>query len=662
MSRKFSQITKEEQDIIENAWLGVDVPYKNLVNILDEIPEVYKDEPHLFLTYLLSRPENMAVFCKYVLNIDIFPFQSVILEQMWKKKFFQLIMSRGGSKSFTLALYAVLRSIFSPGIKTILVSSSFRQSKNLFEYIERIYNGSPLLRSMFSNSGPRRDTDLWRFHIGDSTITAVPASEKTRGLRSNILVCEEFASINIDLFETVFAGFGSVSADPVNNVMKSYAEEKAREMGIVMDDDTEYSDANQMVLISSAYYSWNHLCKYHSKWHDFITARDDRVELTKKYGEIPDGFKSSDYGIIRIPYNLLPSRMMDEAQVFRSKASLIPSVFRNEFEATFADDSDGFFKRSLIENATCAPGRIYVGGSELYFEPLLQGDKDKFYVMGLDPASESDNLAISILELQEDGSRRLVYSWATNKKQHRERVKEGAQEHDYFSYISRKIRDLMDRFNIIRIMMDSQGGGYAVMESLRNKANMKDGEQLVLPVKNDDPRKYNDDDMLEGLHIVELVSFASANWTSQANHGLKKDIEEQRILFPYLDAVVLAIAIAEQGMQECLFDTLPNIMEDIELLKDELSTITVTVTPGGREHFSTPEEVVNGKKGRQKKDRYSALLMANMGARIIQNSSPIQMEPSVGGFASPNGQKSTNMYYGNEEFSKAASLAYSIYD
>ena len=32
-----------------------------------------------------------------------------------------------------------------------------------------------------------------------------------------------------------------------------------------------------------------------------------------------------------------------------------------------------------------------------------------------------------------------------------------------------------------------------------------------------------------------MVQFAKADWTAQANHGLRKDMEDKRLLFPRFD-------------------------------------------------------------------------------------------------------------------------------
>ena len=53
---------------------------------------------------------------------------------------------------------------------------------------------------------------------------------------------------------------------------------------------------------------------------------------------------------MRIPYELLPEGFMDASQVARSKATVHAGIYQMEFGACFTRDSEGFFKRSLIES------------------------------------------------------------------------------------------------------------------------------------------------------------------------------------------------------------------------------------------------------------------------------------------------------------------------
>ena len=72
---------------------------------------------------------------------------------------------------------------------------------------------------------------------------------------------------------------------------------------------------------------------------------------------------------------------------------------------------------------------------------------------------------------------------------------------------------------------------------------------------------------------------------------------------------------------EC-FDTLGGMRLRYRRIKDELSMIQMTQTTSGRDRWDTPEVVVGtGKKSKMRKDRYSALLMANMAARVLTENS-----------------------------------------
>ena len=60
----------------------------------------------------------------------------------------------------------------------------------------------------------------------------------------------------------------------------------------------------------------------------------------------------------------------------------------------------------------------------------------------------------------------------------------------------------------------------------------------------------------------------------------------------------------------------------------------MTQTPSGRDKWDTPEVIIGaGKKSKMRKDRYSALLMANMAGRILQRAPTPQEYNFYGGFA-----------------------------
>ena len=626
---------------LEDAWLNIDVEENSLFDPVDFIfRQGNTDDLHLRLSWLMMQPEYFSMVCKQIFNIDLLPVQALMLKEMWNRKFPMLIASRGFGKSFVLSLYSMMRAFFMPRRKIVIVGAAFRQSKVLFEYMDTIWKNAPILRDLSStNSGPRRDVDRCVMHIGDSTITCLPLGDgsKIRGQRANDIVADEFASIPREIFENVVAGFAAVSSSPVENVKRIAAGKKAKELGKEQEaiKEDELVKANQIILSGTAYYDFNHFAEYWKKWKAIINSKGNPSKLKEIFGddeELPSGFDWKEYSIIRIPYELLPEGFMDAAQVARSKATVHSGIYQMEFGACFTTDSQGFFKRSLIESCVVKKNEpVVLPSGEVFFESVLRGDPNKRYVFGIDPASEVDNFSIIVLEQHVDHSR-IVHCWTTNRSEHKDKLKRGlVKESDFYSYCSRKIRDLMKLFPCERIALDAQGGGIAIMEALHDPDKIQDGELPIWEIIDDDKEK--DTDGNPGLHILEMCQFAKADWVSEANHGTRKDFEDRVLLFPYFDSVSLGLALSDDKMTKRKMDTLEDCVMEIEELKNELSLIMMSQTPSGRDKWDTPEiKLPGGRKDRLRKDRYSALIMANMAARTMRRTPPPIDYESVGGF------------------------------
>jgi len=655
---------------IDEAWLNLDVDTSKLFNPFNFV-NFNDDDYHYKMLWLMTRPEYFSFLCKQVFNINILPSQALFLCEMWNRRFPMLIASRGFGKSFILSLYSMIRALLLPERKVVVVGAAFRQSKVLFEYMETIWNNSPVLRSMCDgNSGPRRDVDRCVMRINGSRVTCLPLGDgqKIRGQRANDIISDEFASIPRDIFETVVAGFAAVSSDPIENVKKVAARKKAIELGIEVQEETDSvleKKNNQIILSGTAYYDFNHFAEYWKKWKTIIKSQGKQNRLREIFGEDPPkDFNWRDYSIIRVPYELLPEGFMDASQVARSKATVHAGIYQMEFGACFTRDSQGFFKRTLIESCVANDGSNDSTviknnkGEDIIFEASLRGDPNKKYIFGVDPASEVDNFSIVVLEVNED-HRRIVHCWTTNREQHKQKVKTGfSSESDFYAYCARKIRDLMRLYPCVHIAMDAQGGGIAVMESLHDSDKLEDGEVAIWPTI--DPDKAKDTDDNRGLHILEMCQFAKYDWLSEANHGLRKDFEDKAILFPRFDAITLGLSNAEDGLKGRVFDTLEQCVLEIEDLKDELTMIQITQTATGRDKWDTPETVIGtGKKGKQRKDRYSSLIMANMAARTLARMPEATIYNFYGGFATMDKtDKKGDMYSGPNWFTDSVKDIY----
>ena len=656
-----------------NAWLKLD-DKDSLSNIQNPLINRSHDEikrPDLHLIRLMRDPKYLGFTAKTLLNIELLPIQIAVLREFWSRAFPMFVASRGFGKSWLMAVYAMLKCALIPETKVVIVGAAFRQSKIIFEYMETLWRNAPILRSICdSSSGPRRDVDRCTMRINDSWAIAVPLGDgqKIRGLRAHTIIADEFGSIPPDIYETVVAGFAAVSASPVQNVKEAAKREELKEKGLwtqELEDKYKSKRTNQAIISGTADYDFKHFADYWKRYRAIIESGGDRHKLEQIFGEdIPDSFDWTDYSVIRIPYELIPKGFMDDKNVARAKATIHNGIYQMEYGAVFTADSEGFFKRSLIERCVASDANpIMLPSGTVWFDAATKGSSGLKYVYGIDPASEQDNFSIVVIELHSDHSR-IVYGWSTNRSQFKKRLKDAKKagldiEHDFYHYCARKIRDLMKVFPCEIIGMDAQGGGVAVEEALHDPDKLQTGEHLIWPIIEDGKKK--DTDIEPGLHILEMVQFARSEWTAQANHGLRKDLEDRVLLFPRFDPISIGLAIEDDkrataaGDKTRLYDSLEDCVMEIEELKDELSTIVMTKTNiSSRDKWDTPEvKMPNGRKGRLRKDRYSALLIANMAARSIMRAPSPPQYGLIGGTSSTlSKDKSGQMYHGPDWYIK----------
>ena len=658
---------KQLKEMLNYAHFGLEdianIKTKNVIGQLIESDPFFEEHPELAVLKIMKNPDYLYFTTKHLLNIELLPSQCVILKELWTRTFPMLIASRGLGKSFLLSVYALLRCLLEPGCKFVLVGAAFRQSKILFDYIETIYTASPVMRSMISEGrkmGPKRDVDQNVFYFpNNSRITAIPmgTGEKIRGLRANYLLVDEFSSIPLEIYEVVVGGFASVLANPVESHKAHAKKELLKNIGL--DKTSERSiplihggiSSNQSVISGTAGWDWDHFADYWKQYKTIIESKGDPDKLSEIGVEVGSNFDWRDYSIMRIPYELAPKNFMDEKQIMRAKTTVHSGTFGREYGAVFAKDSTGFFRASLIQS--CVADEKNEKNLGCVFHPRLKGDPNAKYVYGIDPAAAVDNFAIIILEIHPD-HRRVVHCWTTNMKSHRELKKKGlTNRENYYAFCARKLRDLMRLFPCAGICLDRQGGGISLEQALQEKELCEEGEVPIWEFIDYDKPKETDD--FRGEHLIHIFSNTKAEVASEANHGLKRDMENKQLLFPFFDTIAIELSIHDDKVNNRLYDTLEDCILEIEELKNELSIIVLTETAKtGREHWDTPEIKLPGnKKGHLRKDRYTALLQANYLANQIFRNVGDRYHPSDAMFEGSPGDES--MYYAPEWFQDPSS-------
>lgn len=577
--------------------------------------------------------------------LKLAPFQSVLLDMLWCKKFPLVLGSRGCGKTFMLALYALLRALLVPGSKIVICGAGYRQAKLVFKYIDELYEGSPIVKEAIRHwGGPKYGSDGAWIRVGSSSITAIPIGdgEKIRGLRATVLICDEFASIPEEIFEIVISPFTAVHSNPAERAMVKQFQDRIKSLGapdqLVDAIEQTQGFGNQIVISGTAYYRHNHFYKRYELYRSYIESKGDAKKLKMaleqssmaRSGQVSD-IDTEDverlckiwrqYAIFQMPYTGLPPGFLDEDTIRSDKAKFPRHRFLMEYMAQFPQDSDGFIKRSQIDFATPKEPEEIPVPVELY------GDPRATYVMGLDPARENDNFGCVVLKLTDRG-KEVVYCTAWDKTK--------------FYDSSKNIREICNRFNIEYIAMDSGGGGTSVIEWLYKKQKDVDESDLLWPIP-EQLEKYASRDALgaPGRKIVELVNF-SPTWTAEAAHNLAAAVEQRNLLFPYkgdLDDVINQYqrhfdetrvtdaakemlakdlwGVDEWEAQKDKESARMGIHQHIQECTNEVCAIVRTVTPGGVEHFSLPRlsDQPEGMDMRRK-DRFSALMLANYAAKV----------------------------------------------
>ena len=190
---------------------------------------------------------NPQRFAKDYLNIQkLKRFQKINLHEMMRCTNGMLFMSRGGSKTWQLALFCIIRCILYPGTQIAIASKVKGQASEILTKIEtdflKQYSwGSANLRNEISRLHTGSNDPECEFKNG-SRIFVVVANENSRHNRANILIVDEFRMVDPLVIATVLKRFLTAPRSPGYLTKPEYA---------------DLIERNMEFYASSAYYKSN---------------------------------------------------------------------------------------------------------------------------------------------------------------------------------------------------------------------------------------------------------------------------------------------------------------------------------------------------------------------------------------------------------------------
>lgn len=578
---------------------------------------------------------NPAFMLDLLAGMKMFPFQELVIKGWMANDFNMAVWGRGLSKTYSVAIFALLWAMFNPNNRIIVISFSFRASRNILDQCAKFLKekGAGLFASSFPNNkdwGLTRATDEWIWSVPNgSTIKCLPLGDgtKIRGQRADTLIVDEFAFLPESVVGTILQPF-LVAQGNIKEAqnLKEHEDAMIVRGEMTEEDRTILEDFKKVIFLSSACYQFEHLFKRYTEW----------IKEIKNDGSNPLEPKSTaSYFVSRLSYRAAPEGLVNAKVIEDAKKNTSEAVFAREYDATFTPDSGGYFKASKMHECTMADGE---GSSTME----LKGEKDAEYVLAIDSAlsgaETSDHFAMQVLKIvtrQTDGKRlpMLVHSYAV--------AGGDLQDHTlYFYYI-------LKNFNIVYIATDaSQGDSVEFLNSSIQSELFKSAKihlsALDADFKTDDfsnvakevKRSYN----LTAGQIIQKQPFSS-NWQRAANEYMQACFDHRGALFAAhiranssasAKAMAMDISIIQRH-KEFAKTTITEFIELqdnlVDLTKKECAMVIVKQTELGTQQWTLPQNVrrTTGPQ-RERKDSYSALLLGIWATKVYLESQTIEVQ------------------------------------
>ena len=176
---------------------------------------------------------NPHRFARDYLNLVLDKFQQIILCMMFRFSNVIYLASRGGGKSFLIAIFCVIYSILYPETRICLASKTRKQATEIIDKIREILMPkSANLRLEISEIQVNQVNAFVSFKNG-SRIVVVTAAESARHNRATVLVVDEFRMVEKNTIDMVLRKFLTSERHPAyldKPEYKNYPRESVKEL------------------------------------------------------------------------------------------------------------------------------------------------------------------------------------------------------------------------------------------------------------------------------------------------------------------------------------------------------------------------------------------------------------------------------------------------
>lgn len=576
---------KEQEEILSDDIIRS--PHKKRKNLSARKRDRHNEGVKLWTSFYRC---NLHRFCIDYLQLNLFPFQMIMLYLMNIMYSCCFICARGLSKSYCTAIFLCARAILYPGQLIIVSCTTKEQSRSLIreKISKELMKQSPMLRREIADIKIGTHETAVYFRNG-STILAINASENTRGLRCHILLVDEYRMIK--------GGF-----DTLNSILKPFLN-CVRIPKFKNREDSKYknypSEENMTIYLSSAW-----------------LGDDWSYDLYKEHRE--KMLSGEDWFTCNLPYQLsahhglLTKKRIEDIV---SSENMSDMSFSMEFEALWYKTNDhSFFKPSDILPLRTLEYAWYPPSSEeyvthknkdmskkpYYLKPIV---KDEMRVISCDIAlmdskngKNNDNAIFTLfrcLPKNENYIAEVLHQSAY----------EGAKAKELALYIKRLYYDAQCEY----IVLDVQGNGLSVLDELAEPTVDTERGETYPPLKAMNEDRYAD---RCGYANAQKCIFCVAG-NQKLNHEIATQLKTSfqnktiRLLKNQMEAEDFIEGYATMSPQEQANKLLPYIQTS--LMQNEIICLEYEIKQSYIRVYET---------GKNRKDRYSSLSYGNYFIRL----------------------------------------------
>lgn len=403
------------------------------------LQEQYDECFEEWVAYWRANPHRFIID---YLGLTLYDFQQILIYQMNINPNYLYVASRGLAKSTLTLLFCIQRAILYPGQKILVVCPVKSQSRQFIKKIYEFIKVSPNLEAEIEVKDIKTGVNESSIPFKNgSTIFSAPYSENSLGIRTHILIIDEFVRTDKEVITRVFDPMLSDSRKPPYLLIdkkeryKYYEKEELRKLylsSIRRADEWSYQTLEEYV--------------------DYMT----------------DG--NPDYGVAILPYqfgvkNGFISKKKVE-QVFRENSENIP-ILRAEYLAIpERGTGNSYFTFNMFDKVRTNDRALYSMSDEEY--PIYKDNpqKWKFYqeklsneirILAVDIAlvesKNNDNTSIWILRLIPDGGR------------YKKILAYGESIHGINSIVqTKRIKQLFYELQCDYAVIDTQGSGIGIFD------------------------------------------------------------------------------------------------------------------------------------------------------------------------------------------------------